>query len=107
MTKEEFEKDLQEYLYELFEIERKHMPRSSFAGIRNPKSHPKRTNNLRNLGFEFYILGDNQYQFSVDVERFPYGGWINEFGYITQGYWAKICRDVLERLAKRYNGTII
>lgn len=106
MTMEEFEKDLEDYLIILFAIERINMPRSSFAGVRNPNAKVKRTNNLRNLGFQYAKTGEGKYQFSVDLARFPYGGYIDEVGYITHGYWKKICKDILERLAARYNGTI-
>ena len=107
MTVEEFEKDFEQCLLDIFKIEKQHMPRSSFAGInRNEVEKIKHTNNLKNIGFHFTKISDTQFTFWVDLARFPYAETINGDGYVTKGYWNKIFRDIAQRIAKRYNTSV-
>ncbi len=103
MTNEEFDIDLEEYLYSLFEIEKANLPRSRFAGIRSDKKNVKRTNNLRDKGFQL-TKTNYGYLFKVDLAKIPYAQYIEENPkYITYHYWEKVAADIMSRIASRYN----
>lgn len=106
MLIEEFEKDLESFLYSLFSIEKDNLPRSSFSGIKSQKEKVKRSNRLKNNGFQFTKRG-NEYIFKIDLSRIPYAEWINDNPkYATYQYWQRVCMDIIYRISDRYNGNI-
>jgi len=85
----------------IFDQIKKKLPRSNFAGIKDIKYRPKRTNRLRN-SLEFKTLGFGKYKYELDGSILKYPDIINQdTNFITYKYWDKIYEFVYEDLFKR------
>lgn len=74
------------------------MPRSEFAGIRNSKRNPKRTQNLRNALTSKAVFLD-RYRLELPEAKIPYARPLNISPvYITKGYWKKTGNYVYDSL---------
>lgn len=105
MEREEYLKYIDNAIKAVFEEERRNLPRSEFAGIRNPKAKVKRTNNLRNNSWKMKKINDLETNLELDLLIAPYAETINDrANYITYKYYDKIEEDVYKKLLRRLGG---
>lgn len=85
----------------IFNDMKKKLPRSKFAGVRDERYKPKRSNKLRN-SLEFKNTSFGKYRYELDGSVLKYPNYINDDPkFITYKYWDRLSTDVENTLFKK------